>query len=102
MSVDAWVALGGVAALVLGAIAGLTKAIGDVIVSFRRPDKTPAPASAIAIPVEADGGDDIDYRAYADMKDQLAKAETRAEKAERDRDYWIRRASGIHEDTEPT
>lgn len=39
--------------------------------------------------------DDIDYRAYADLKERL-------ERTERDRDAWMRRALGIDEDTHPT
>ncbi|KSU52906.1 hypothetical protein [Microbacterium enclense] len=101
MTVDAWVAIATVAAVVVTAVAGLTKATADLIGAWRRPDKTPAPE--VGIPAVAEHvDDDIDYRAYADMKDQLKKAETRAEKAEGERDYWMRRALGIDEDTHPT
>lgn len=101
MTVDAWAALAGVVALVLGAIAGLTKAVADLITAWRKPDRTPAPEVGIPAVAEHDP-DDIDYRAYADMKEQLAKAEKRAEKAEADRDAWMHRALGIDEDTRPT
>ncbi|WP_295821530.1 hypothetical protein [uncultured Microbacterium sp.] len=101
MTVDAWVAIAGVVAIVLTAVAGLTKAIADLIGAWRRPDRAPAPE--VGIPAVAEHEDDeIDYRAYADMKDQLKKAEKRAEKAEGLRDYWMRRALGIDEDTHPT
>lgn len=86
MTVDAWVAVAGVAAVVLTAVAGLTKAIADLIGAWRRPDKAPAPE--VGIPAVAEREDDeIDFRAYAD-------AIQRAEKAEAWRDYWMQRAMG--------
>lgn len=86
MTVDAWVAIAGVVAIVLTAVAGLTKAVADLIGAWRRPDKTPAPEVGIHAVAEPDE-DDIDYRAYADV---LA----RAERAEAWRDYWMQRAMG--------
>lgn len=86
MTVDAWVAVAGVAAVVVTAVAGLTKAIADLIGAWRRPD--PATAPEVGIPAVAENDeDDIDYRAYADV---LA----RAERAEAWRDYWMQRAMG--------
>ena len=86
--------------LVIGSIATLIAAIGGLVKAIRAgKDDTPAPQVGIPAGV-ADG--DIDYRAYADMKAQLAKAEKRVEKAEADRDAWMRRALGIDEDTHPT
>ncbi|MDF2990813.1 MAG: hypothetical protein K0S37_1327 [Microbacterium sp.] len=73
MTVDAWAALAGVAALVLTAIAGLTKAVADLITAWRRPDKTPAPEVGIPAVAEHEE-DDIDFRAF--------------ERMEADRDYW--------------
>ncbi|WP_439593878.1 hypothetical protein [Microbacterium sp.] len=93
MTIEQWVALLGVAALILTATAGLTKAIADLIASFRRNDSKPAPDVGITAPVKPD--DDIDYRAYEDMR-------ARAERAERDRDAWMHRALGIDEDTQQT
>lgn len=86
MTVDAWVAVAGVAAVVLTAVAGLTKAIADLIGAWRRPDKAPAPE--VGIPAVAEREDDeIDFRAYAD-------AVQRAEKAEAWSRYWMQRAMG--------
>lgn len=96
MTVDAWAALAGVVALVLGAIAGLTKAVADLITAWRKPDRTPAPE--VGIPAVAEHvDDDIDYRAYLDMKE-------RAEKAERALNEYLaeRRRAAPDEDTHPT
>jgi hypothetical protein len=87
MSVEQWVALLGVVVLIIGAIAGLTKAIGDLVTAFRRRDTSPAPE--VGIPAAPDN--DIDFRAYEDMRE--------------DRDYWrdiaMSRAQHLDEDTEP-
>ncbi|WP_438354104.1 hypothetical protein [Microbacterium sp. CJ88] len=84
-------------AVLLTAVGGTIAAIAAAVRSFRRSDSAPAPE--VGIPATAH--DDIDYRAYADLKEQLAKTEARAEKAEHDRDYWMHRALGIDEDTRP-
>lgn len=91
MGLEAWVSLAGVVALVLGALAGLTKAIADLISAWRKPDRTPAPELGIAAVAEHDP-DDIDIRAYTDA---IARAET----AEAWARYWMRRAAG--ENPEP-
>lgn len=95
MTVDAWVAIAGVVAIVLTAVAGLTKAIADLLAAWRRPDKAPAPEVGISAVAEQPD-DDIDYRAYLDMK-------KRAEDAERAlRDYLeARRIAAPDEDTHP-
>lgn len=99
MGFDQLAALLGASAVVIGAVAALGKSIADIITAARKKDTTPAPQVGIPAVVS---DDDIDYRAYADMKAQLSKAEQRAEKAERDRDAWMHRALGIDEDTHPT
>lgn len=73
MTVDAWVAVAGVAAVVVTAVAGLTRAIADLIGAWRRPDKAPAPEVGIPAVAEHDE-DDIDFRAF--------------ERMEADRNYW--------------
>lgn len=73
MTVDAWAALAGVIALVLGAIAGLTKAVADLITAWRKPDRSPAPEVGIPAVAERED-DDIDFRAF--------------ERMEKDRNYW--------------
>lgn len=95
MTVDAWVAVAGVVAIVLTAVAGLTKAIADLIGAWRRPDRTPAPE--VGISAVAEHVDDaIDYRAYLDMKE-------RAEKAEAALSAYLddRRRAAPDEDTHP-
>lgn len=92
-SVEQWAALIGAVALIGGTLAALVKAIGDLIIAFRKRDDKPAPTVGITATPAPD--DDIDYRAYADVLQ-------RAKDAERDRDLWMRRALGIDEDTEPT
>lgn len=86
-TVEQWVAVGGVLAVLLTALAGMTKAIADLIVATRKKETSPAPQLGI-IPATAD---DIDYRAYEDMR--------------RDRDLWreraLRDAEHIDEDTHP-
>jgi hypothetical protein len=91
MTVDAWAALAGVIALVLGAIAGLTKAVADLITAWRKPDRSPAPEVGIPAVAEHDP-DDIDFRAYKDALD-------RADRAEAWSRYWMQRAAG--ENPEP-
>lgn len=95
MTVEAWAAVAGVAAVVLTAVAGLTKAIADLIGAWRRPDRAPAPE--VGIPAVAEPrDDDIDYRAYLDMKE-------RAEKAEAALSAYLddRRRAAPDEDTHP-
>lgn len=95
-TVEQWGVLLGVVATLLLALAGMTKAITDLISAFRKRDNAPAPQ--VGIPAAAPAPDDIDYRAYADLL-------KRAEKAEAQRDYWIRVATGqaehLDEDTHP-
>lgn len=97
-TVEQWVAIAGVAALLLTAVAGIIKAVVDLIVATRKKDTTPAPQ--LGIPAAPSAPDDIDYRAYLDMK-------KRAEKAERQREELLqiltRRSAGtdIDEDTHP-
>ncbi len=97
-TLEQWMALGGVVAILLTAIAGITKAIADLILATRKKDPSPAPQLGI-IPSSTSPSDDIDYRAYLDMK-------TRAETAERQRDDLLlfitnRNADHIDEDTRP-
>lgn len=89
-TVEQWGVLLGVVATLILALAGMTKAITDLITAFRKKDSSPAPQ--VGIPAVAPPpADDIDYRAYEDMK--------------RDRDMWRARALGtaehIDEDTHP-
>lgn len=81
------------AGLVIGSVAALVTAVGS-LVKAARAGKDTAPAPQVGIPA-AVPDDDIDYRAYADLKERL-------ERTERDRDAWMRRALGMDEDTHPT
>lgn len=101
MTVDAWAALAGVIALVLGAIAGLTKAVADLITAWRKPDRAPAPE--VGIPAVADHDpDDIDYRAYEYLKERVESLDAELRIVTADRDRWKLRALGVDEDTLPT
>ncbi len=98
-TVEQWGVLLGVIAVVLTALAGMAKAITDLVVAFRKRDNAPAPQVGIpAAPPPAQ--DDIDYRAYLDM---LKRAET----AEKQRDELLQiltrrqAATGLDEDTHP-
>lgn len=99
MSFEQWIAAVGVASGAGLTLAGLITAITNSIIAFRRKDSKPAPEVGIAATPTPD--DDIDYRAYVQLEKQLEKAEERAQKAELDRDAWMRRALGIDEDTRP-
>lgn len=97
-TVEQWGVLLGVVAVVLTALAGMTKAITDLVSAFRKRDNAPAPQ--VGIPAAAPAHDEIDYRAYLDMKE-------RAETAERQvadlLQILTRRRAGtdIDEDTHP-
>lgn len=99
MSPEQWVALLGVVVLIIGAIAGLVKAIADMLIALRKRDDKPAPELGItAIPAT----DDIDYRAYEDMKADRDLWRARAERAEAHAERIVRRyAEHIDDDTEP-
>jgi hypothetical protein len=92
---EQWAALGTVAAVVLGALAALIKACGDVLTSFRRPSPgKPAPEVGILTPPDA--SDQIAAAAWAELRaerDQaradLARAEHDRDYARRERDLWI-------------
>ncbi len=96
MGADAIAALATAIALILTAIGGVIAAIATLIGALRKKDTAPAPQ--VGITATPPVGDDIDYRAYAD-------AVARAERAEKDRDVWMRRALGdvahLDEDTQP-
>lgn len=81
--------------LVIGSVAALVTAIGS-LVKAARAGKDGSPAPQVGIPA-AVPDDDIDYRAYLDMK-------KRAEDAERAlREYLdARRLAAPDEDTHPT
>jgi len=87
-TVDQWAGLLGAFAVVITAVAGLTAAIAQLAKSWQRTDDKPAPE--VGIPA-APQHDDIDYRAYEEMR--------------RDRDFWRNKALGeaehIDEDTQP-
>lgn len=93
MSIDQLGGLITALALLLTAIGGLVAAITALVKSLRRTDDKPPPEVGIPAPPVHDEHD-IDYRAYLDMK-------ARAERAETDRDAWMKRALGIDEDTQP-
>lgn len=81
------------AGIVIGSVAALVTAIGALIKAARKPGgDDPAPQVGIPATVPAD---DIDIRAWEDLRDRL-------DRAEKDRDTWMRRALGIDEDTHPT
>lgn len=88
-TVEQWILLFGAVGVVITALAGMTKAIADVIAATRKRDPSPPPQLGI-IPATTTA-DDIDYRAYQDMKDE--------------RDFWraraLRNAEHIDEDTHP-
>lgn len=98
-TVDQWAGLLAALAVVLTAIAGLVAAVSQLVKSWRRPDDKPAPE--VGIPA-APAHDDIDYRAYVDLKDRLTVVESDLREMTKQRDAWMRRALGINEDTEPT
>lgn len=99
-TVEQWVALGGVIALVLTALAGMTKAIADLIASWRKRDVAPAPQVGIPAPppAPAPATDDIDYRAYLDVLKRAEKAEAQVERLLR---IMGRYGDHIDEDTHP-
>lgn len=83
------------AGIVIGSVAALVTAIGALIKAARKPGgDDPAPQVGIPATVPAD---DIDYRAYLDMKE-------RAERAERTLNAYLeaRRRDAPDEDTHPT
>lgn len=83
------------AGIVIGSVAALVTAIGALIKAARKPGgDDPAPQVGIPATVPAD---DIDYRAYLDMKE-------RAESAERKLNAFLeaRRLAAPNEDTHPT
>lgn len=81
------------AGIVIGSVAALVTAIGALIKAARKPGgDDPAPQVGIPATVPAD---DIDIRAWEDLRDRL-------DRAEKDRDAWMRRALGIDEDPHPT
>ena len=92
-TVEQWGVLLGVVAVVLTALAGMTKAIADLIVAWRKKDTSPAPQVGIpaTAPAPAPAHDDIDIRAWEEMK--------------KDRDFWRRlamqRGASLDEDTQP-
>jgi hypothetical protein len=99
MTVESIAALLGVAAVVLTALAALVKAIADLISAARKKDTAPAPQ--VGIPATAPAGEDIDYRAYVDMKERAERAETRADRAEEALRRTFNRGEHIDEDTQP-
>lgn len=83
------------AGIVIGSVAALVTAIGALIKAARKPGgDDPAPQVGIPAAVPAD---DIDYRAYLDMKE-------RAESAERKLNAYLeaRRRDAPDEDTHST
>lgn len=90
MGADAIAALATAIALILTAIGGVIAAIATLIGALRKKDTAPAPQVGITATVPA-AGDDIDFRAYEDMR--------------ADRDMWraraLRDATHIDEDTQP-
>lgn len=94
MGFDQLAALLGASAVVIGAVAALGKSIADIITAARKKDTTPAPQVGIPAVVP---DDDIDYRAYADMKKRAEDAELAL------REYLeARRLAAPDEDTHPT
>lgn len=80
--------------LVIGALATLIGSIAAVVKAARAP-KGDSPAPQLGLTATASPADDIDIRAWEDLRDRLNRAEE-------DRDRWMRRALGIDEDTHPT
>ncbi|QLD10879.1 hypothetical protein [Microbacterium oleivorans] len=92
MTVESVAALLGVAAVVITALAALVKAFADLIGARGKKDTAPAPQLGITATPPA--SDDIDYRAYLDMKE-------RAERAEESLRRFLNRGDHIDEDTQP-
>lgn len=90
MTVEAIATLLGAASAILVALAGLVASVASLIGAFRKKDTAPAPQLGITATAPAED-DDIDYRAYQDMR--------------ADRDMWraraLRDAAHIDEDTQP-
>lgn len=82
--------------LVLGALATLIGSVAAVVKAARAP-KGDSPAPQLGLTATAAAADDIDYRAYLDMKE-------RAESAERKLNAYLeaRRRDALDEDTHPT
>lgn len=92
MGADAIVALATAGGLILTAIGGVIAALATLIGTLRKKDTAPAPQ--VGIPATAPASDDIDYRAYLDMKE-------RAERAEESLRRFLNRGDHIDEDTQP-
>lgn len=63
------------AGIVIGSLAALITAIGALIKAARKPAGD-EPAPQVGIPAAVPASDDIDYRAYLDMKKRAEEAET--------------------------
>ncbi|WHE35138.1 hypothetical protein [Microbacterium sp. BDGP8] len=100
MGADAIAALATAVALILTAIGGVIAAIATLIGALRKKDTAPAPQVGITATVPPTG-DDIDYRAYLDMKERAERAETRAGAAEETLRRLLNRGEHIDEDTQP-
>jgi hypothetical protein len=88
------------AGIVIGSLAALITAIGALIKAARKPGgDEPAPQVGITATVPAD---DIDYRAFEFVEQQLKEARIELRQMTEDRDRWRLRALGVDEDTHPT
>lgn len=99
--VEQWAALGTVAAVVLGALAALIKAVGDVLTSFRH-GKSDKPAPEVGILAPPDAADTIAAEAFAALRTErdqaradLARAEGDRDYARRERDSWIEKYTSL-------
>ncbi|MEX8031670.1 hypothetical protein AB6V29_01395 [Microbacterium sp. 20-116] len=87
------------AGIVIGSLAALITAIGALIKAARKPGgDEPAPQVGITATVPAD---DIDIRAWEDLKQRLKDRDDELRAMTADRDKWMLRALGVDEDTHP-
>lgn len=88
------------AGIVIGSLAALITAIGALIKAARKPSGD-EPAPQVGIPATPPA-DDIDIRAWEDLKQRLKDREDDLREMTADRDRWKLRAFGVDEDTHPT